>query len=164
MKKLIIFGILILFISSCQDSLVEPDPQFVQIYFKYGFRNELNTFTNTYQKDLVMDGTIKVKFWLTEIEQNRILEKANAVNYFAMRDTFKYVSPDSINVYISPDPGVQLLRIKYQSEDKTTVWRYPTPENDEEFNDLLELQHYIVTMIESKREFKVLPQARGGYD
>ncbi len=55
---------------SCTDSPVEPDPQFVQIYFKYRFNNELNTFESTYQKDLILDGTIKVNFWLTTEEQN----------------------------------------------------------------------------------------------
>ena len=167
MKSLKAFGFLILFgllISSCQDSPVEPDPQFVQIYLKYGFRNELNTFENTYQKDLVLDGTIKVNFWLTEDEQNKILEQANSVNYFAMRDTFKYLSPDSLIVIISPDPGEQILRINYQSKDKTTVWSYPTPENDEEFNDLLELRQFIITIIESKPAYKLLPPASGGYD
>jgi len=167
MKLLKYFGFLILLgllSSSCQDSPTEPDQQFVQIFLKYGFRNELNTFENTFQKDLVMDGVIKVNFWLSEKEQNKILEKVNAVNYFAMRDTFKYISPDSITVIISPDPGEQILRIKYQSEDKTTVWSYPPLENDEEFNDLLELRQYIITIIESKPGYKHLPPARGGYD
>ena len=50
-----------------------------------------------------------------------------------MRETFKYISPDSITVIISPDPGEQILRIKYQSEDKTTVWSSSPLENDEQF-------------------------------
>jgi len=164
LKYFLFLTLLSLLFSSCQDSPVEPEPQFVQIFLKYDFRNELNTFENTFQKDLVMDGVIKVNFWLSEEEQNKILEKINEVNYFAMRDTFKYVSPDSIIVIISPDPGEQILRIKYQSEDKTTVWSYPALENDEEFNKLLVLRHYIITIIESKPRYKHLPPARGGYE
>lgn len=167
MKPIKYFGLLTLIgliFSSCQDSSLEPDPQFVQIYLKYSFKNELNTFENTFQKDLVMDGTIKVKFWLTENEQNEIFEKAHSVNYFAMRDTFKYTSPDSINIIISPDPGEQTLRIKYQSEDKTTVWLYPPLENDEEFNHLLDLRQFIIAIIESKPAYRLLPPAKGGYD
>ena len=157
---LLLFG---LFLSSCQDSPVEPENQFVQIYFKYGFKNELNTFKNTFQKDLVMDGVIKVKFWLTAVEQNSILEKANSINYFSMPDTFKYISKDSIMVSIDPNPGEQILRIKYKTKDKTTIWTYPLVENNNQFNDLLELRQFIITIIESKPEYKKLPAQRGGY-
>jgi hypothetical protein len=165
MKKQKIFFILLsgLLFSACQDSPVESEEQFVKIYFKYGFRNELNTFAKTFQKDLIMDGVIKVEFWLTADEQNNILEKANALNYFAMPDTFKYISQDSINVSIDPDPGEQILRIQYRLLDKTIVWTYPPVENNSQFNDLLELQKFIITIIESKPEYKQLPAARGGY-
>jgi hypothetical protein len=43
--------------------------------FQVWFRNELNTYENTYQKDLVEDGVIKVRFWLTAEEQNKILDR-----------------------------------------------------------------------------------------
>jgi hypothetical protein len=166
MKRIKSFFVLLLLVSllsSCQDSSVEPETQFVQIYFKYSFKNELNTFENTYQKDLVLDGVIKVKFWLTAEEQNRILEKANSINYFSLPDTFKYISQDSITVSINSNPGEQILRIKYQMNDKTTLWTYPLLENDTQFNDLLELRQFIITIIESKPEFKKLPAHRGGY-
>ncbi len=164
-KKQYIFFILSvsLLLLVCQDSPVESEDQFVKIYFKYGFRNELNTFTKTFQKDLIMDGVIKVEFWLTAVEQNSILEKANALNYFTMPDTFKYISWDSINVSIDPDPGEQILRIQYRSLDKTIIWTYPPVENNGQFNELLELQKFIITIIESKPEYKELPPARGGY-
>ncbi|GAB6283109.1 MAG: hypothetical protein STSR0008_18650 [Ignavibacterium sp.] len=163
-KHLLILVLLSLLLSACKDSSVEPETPFVQIYFKYNFKNELNTFENTFQKDLVFDGVIKVKFWLTEEEQNKILEKANLVNFFSMPDTFIHSSSDSILVSINPDPGEQVLRIKYQSYDKTTLWNYPPLQNNEQFNDLIKLQQYIVSIIESKPEYKKLPPARGGYD
>jgi len=164
-KQKIIFVLLLfgLFLSSCQDSSVEPDNQFVQIYFKYELKNELNTFENTFQKDLVLDGVKKINFWLSKEEQNSILEKVNEINYFSMPDTFKYISEDSISVSIEPNPDEQILRIKYQSQDKTMIWTYPVIENDSRFKDLLELRKYIKSIIESKQEYKSLPPARGGY-
>jgi len=111
-----------------------------------------------------MDGVIKVKFWLSEEEQTKIFEKANALNYFSMPDTFINDSSDSIAVSVNPDPGEQVLRIKYQSNDKTTLWNYPPLENNPQFNDLIELRLYIVNIIESKPEYKNLPPAKGGYD
>ena len=162
-----IFIVLLLFslcFTSCQDTIVEPENQFVQIYMNYGFKNELNTFKNTYQKDLVLEGVKKVRFWLTEEEQNKILEKANIVNYFSMPDTFKYNPQDSINVIINPDPGEQILRIKYMSKDKTTIWTFPILESKTDFNNLLELRQFIITIIESKPEYRKLPPSRGGND
>jgi hypothetical protein len=167
MKNVKIFLVLLitgLIFSSCQDSFVEPEDQFVQIFLKYGFKNKLNTFENTFQKDLVRDGVIKVKFWLTAAEQNKILEKANSVYYFSMPDTFKNVSPDSIEVHFNPNPGEQTLRIKYQSNDKTTIWTYPLLENNKQLDDLMELRQFIIGIIESKPEYKNLPPANGGYD
>jgi hypothetical protein len=149
---------------SCEESPVESENQFVQIFFKDSFKDELNTFENTYQKDLVFDGVKKIDFWLTTEEQNSILEKAYEINYFSMPDTFAYVSHDSISVYIFPNPGEQILRIKYQSKDKTTIWTYPMVENDSRFTDLLELREYIRLIIEAKEEYKKLPPVRGVYE
>jgi hypothetical protein len=152
-----------LFFFSCQDTPVEPDEQFVQIYFKYDFKNELNTFENTFQKDLVLDGVIKVNFWLTIEEQNKILDKVNELNYYFLPNTLKYISHDSIIVSISPNPGEQKLRIKYQSNDKTTVWTYPLNDDNSRVKDLFELNNFIINIIESKPEYKMLPPRRGGY-
>ena len=110
-----------------------------------------------------MDGVIKVEFWLTATEQNSILEKANSMNYFAMPDTFKNFSNDSLMITMDPDPGEQILRIQHQSLDKTIVWTYPVLHTNSQLNDLLELQKFIITLIESKPEYKKLSPARGGY-
>ena len=133
--KFVLFFIA-LFLSSCKDNSVEPETQFVQIYFKYSFKNELNTFANTYQKDLVLDGVIKVKFWLTDEEQNNILDKLNSLNYFSLPDTFNYIPQDSISP--SPNPGKQILRIKYQQNDKKIIWTYPLNEDNLKVKDLME--------------------------
>lgn len=160
----LLFTCLIFF--ACKGNFVEPENQFVQLYFKYGFKNELNTFENTFQKDLIMDGVIKVSFWLTDEEQNSILEQANLIDYFSMPDTFKYVPQDSITYSISPDPGEQVLRIKYKMNDKTTIYTYPFPiitQDDTRFNNLKELRQHIVRIIESKLLYKLLPEPRGAY-
>jgi hypothetical protein len=160
---ILLLAVSLILFSSCNDSSVEPDIQFVQVYFKYEFKNELNTFENTFQKDLVLDGVKKIDFWLSTEEQNNILKKAKEINYFTFPDTFKFIPKDNISVSIDPNPGDQILRIKYQSKDKTTIWTYPVVENDSQFIELLELRKYIKSIIESKPEYKSLPPARGGY-
>ncbi len=163
-KSIFILPLLCFFLLSCQDSSMEPVNQFVQIYFKYSFKNELNTFENTYKKDLVLDGVIEVKFWLTDEEQNSIFEKAEEFNYFSLPDTFKYISQyDSISVSIEPNSGDQILRIKYKLKDKTTIWTYPLNEHNSQVRDLMKLNSFIISIIESKPEYKKLPPARGGY-
>lgn len=162
-KLIFIVPLLCLFLLSCQDSSVEPENQFVQIYFKYDFKNELNTFENTYQKDLVLDGVVKVKFWLTAEEQTSILEKANEINYFSLPDTFRYIPQDSIAVSINPNPGEQILQIKYQTNYKTIIWTYPLNEDNAQVKDLIELQNFIISIIESRPEYKKLPPRKGGY-
>ena len=162
--KIIPFSfIFCLFFFSCENTIIEPDEQFVQIYFKYDFKNELNTFENTYQKDLVLDGVIKVNFWLTAEEQNKIMAKANELNYFSLPDTLKYISQDSIMFSINPNPGEQKLRIKYLMNDKTTIWTYPLNDDNSRVKDLIELNNFIINIIESKPEYKRLPPRNGGY-
>ena len=153
------FLILFLF-NSCSDSLVEPDQQFVQIFFKYEFNNELNTFDNTYQKDLILDGSIKVNFWLTNEEQNQILNKANEINFFSFPDTFLN---DTSFVLVSPNPGEQILRIKSDNNDHQSIWTVLIDLSNPQAVKLKELSSLIISIVESKPEYKKLPPSRGGY-
>jgi len=103
-----------------------------------------------------------VPFWLTAEEQNKILNKVNEVDFFSMPDTFQYSSEDSIIILI-PDPGEQILRIKYEQKDKTIIWSFLVLANNQQFNELLQFKNFIISIIESKPEYKILPPHRGGY-
>ena len=151
--------VLVLFIS-CSDSIIEPDPQIVQVFFKYSFNNELNTFDKTYQKDLILDGTIKVSFWLTTEEQNQILNKANELNFFSFPNIFPN---DTSNVLVSPNPGDQILRIKTDNYDHQTKWTLLIDMNNPKASNIKELSSLIISIIEAKPEYKKLPPSRGGY-
>lgn len=150
-------------ILSCNENIIQPDEQFVNILFKYDFKNELDTFNNTYQKDLVLDGLIKIDFWLTTDEQNQIIEKANQLNFFLLPDTILADTP----VQITPNPG-QFLRIKTETEDHSILWNIILEEfQAEQYEDFLKVQQlaeFIRLIIESKPGYKKLPPANGGYD
>jgi hypothetical protein len=167
-KQKCLFGILkilcwSLLVCSCSKTTTAPDPQFLKIHFYYGFGNELNTFEQTYTKDLVLDGYITVDFWLTEAEQETIRNKLQVVNFFSFPDTLIYqIGPDSIMVRIEPDPGWQFLRVTDENKEKIVYWRYPLPDEYEFVPLLLELKNLIVDIIESKPEYKALPPPRGG--
>lgn len=111
---------------------------------------------------MVLDGVIKVRFLLTPEEQNKILEKANSINYFSLPDTFKYVPVNGMKI-TEPNPGEQILRIKYQHKDKKIIWTYPLNDNFPEVKDLMELKDFIISIIISKPEYKKLPSPNSAY-
>ena len=166
-KQKCLFGILkilcwSLLIYSCSKTITAPDPQFLKIHFYYGSGNELNTFEQTYTKDLVLDRYITVDFWLTEAEQETIRNKLYAADFFSFPDTLIYqIGFDSIMVRIEPDPGWQFLQVADENRDKIVYWRYPFPEGNEFVPRLVELKNLIIDIIESKPEYQALPPARG---
>jgi hypothetical protein len=161
--KIIFFSliILILFLNiSCSENIFQPDEQFVQILFKYNFKDELNTFENYLTKDLVLDGLIKVNFWMTKEEQNKIQDKVFDTQFFLLPDTILNTAP----VDVSPNP-VQSLKIKVNSDENSVTWNYIIPEyQTEQYQKLVELSRFIINIIESKPEYKSLPPRNGGYD
>lgn len=167
MKKIwyLIFGLFL--ITACSENKsVEPktEVQNLKIHFHYSFKNELNTFDQTFQKDLVMDGTIKVPFYLTQEEQNDILNTITGVDFYSFPDTIRNEpGPDGIIMTINPDPGRQFIRIEYQGKEKLVNWFCPLPQDNPNGIRLLTLQQKIIEIIESKPEYQALPPARGGY-
>ena len=165
MPKIQFFALIIsVFFLKCEKNVLEPESQFLKIHFHYGLNNELNTFEQTYQKDLVLDGTVKIPFWLTAVKQEQILIKVQTIHFFQFPDTIKYKpEADSIAVVMVPNPSRQFLRIQYHQQDKTVNWHYPLPEDNEYVPLLLELTGLIIEIIKSKPEYQSLPPARGWY-
>ncbi|MFC1543025.1 hypothetical protein ACFL4K_00635 [Candidatus Neomarinimicrobiota bacterium] len=149
---------------TCEDMQVACE-QFVEVHFHYGFKNELDTFELTYQKDLVGDGVISTDFWFTTDEQEELLAKVEQYNFYLLPDTIKQRE----HVIVKPDAGWQFLRIKQGDRNHTVSWYnlvswyYPQPEYEEYIPDLRALHDYITELIESKCAYQLLPPARGGY-
>lgn len=135
------------------------DAQVLKIYMQYGFKDELDTFEQTLQKDLIADGTIRVPFWLSTAEQDLILQKVLDVGFFAFPDTLKREA----GFMVSPDPSPDVLRIEYQDQANTVVWYYPIDSSGGHAEGIIELRDLITHIIREKPEYKILPQARGGY-
>lgn len=153
------YSVLILNLS-CSDQIVEPDEQNVQILYKYYYKDELNTFDKYLIKDLVLDGLIKVDFWLTTAEQESIKNKVYELNFFSMPDSMMNTAP----VEISPN-FTQYLRIKIDDDDHEVTWNIILPEYQiEDHIKIIELGKFIRDIIESKPEYLKLPPKRGGYD
>lgn len=162
--------LLILFLSlglwSCEEETIretgQPDVQFLKIHFRYDFGNELNTFNQTYTKDLVLDGYITIPFWLTTAEQQQIDGKLEALDFFNLPDTIlSAVSGDTVSTF-DPNPGRQFLRAEHANANKEVSWYYPLPENDPAANAIIELSEFIQNLIHSKPDYQKLPAPRGG--
>ncbi len=165
MKRVICFVGLICLIGfySCQKDITQPDEQFLKLHFRYGFGNELNTFEQTYTKDLVLDGSITVNFWLTTEEQQRIIEKMEEIDFVILPDTISTISQeDSLGGTIEPNPGRQFILADYNNNRKEVSWFLPLPENNYASELILELEELIINIIHSKPEYQKLPEPRGG--
>jgi len=137
-----------------------PDEQFVNIHYKYFYKDELNTFNNSLTKDLFAKGTVTIDSYLTNKEQNLILRKAFDLGFFNLPDTLNYAGPDSIKCKLEPDPGLQYLRIKYKNKDKTVCW-FLVNSCPAEYKKIIELTSAIKDIIESDFRYKILPDREG---
>lgn len=155
------FSLLLLTLLSACDlgDSIAPEPQFVKVRFESGFRDVLDTFTGNLTKDLVLDGTITIPFWLTRSEQETILAAAEREQFFALPDSLW----STAFVVIDPDPSPDLLRIQVNGRDKTVVWNYAALATTLEGQRIQRLAAIIRRIIEAKPEYRRLPAARGGY-
>jgi len=132
---------------------IEPGFHFT---FRYGVnaRNELDTFQNTYTKDLITSGTVTVPFQLTPAELKSVQEKITELDLFKQTitksDTLIAQYPCS-SYWLS----VELDGVKQNLNwDQCTGTMTPT---NQSFAD------FMTQLIENHPEYKALPEATGGY-
>ena len=137
-----------------------PDPTSQSIsfnlIFKYGVgaKNELNTFTQTYTKDMVVDPSITIKFTLTDSEIAGIYQKLNDLKLFD-----ESAKPIEGNLMVTPCSSYY-LKVQIDSEEKELSWNNCKGKISDKF---LQFTNYITQIIESKEEYKNLPTPRSGY-
>ena len=136
--------------------------QDIKIFYKYSFKNELNTYDLKLTKDLVLDGTITVDFWLTKEEQEKTILKLEEIDFYNLPDSLTWIKSDSIKPQVDPDPGKQILKIKYKNQEKQIYW-YIINSYPDECEKIIKLTKTISDVIFSKPEYKSLPAANGGY-
>ena len=136
---------------------VAHDPQTVEIHLQYGFLNELNTFEGTLTKDLVVDGSVSVAFWMPAADQDSILEKAERLSFFDLPDTI----PGLTGAAIDPGPSPDWLRIRSGGKDQMVVWTYPLDPDNVQAAAVQELADYIFSVVQRNPVYILLPPARG---
>jgi hypothetical protein len=126
------------------------------IIFKYGIgsKNALDTFENKFTKDMIAAPSITVDFKLTQAEMESIGQKINGLDLLN-----KESKVGDMNVMMTPCSNYYL---KLQASDlvKEIIWDNCSGEITKTYQ---QFSDFMINLIESKKEFKDLPAAQGGY-
>jgi len=162
--KIIIPLICITTFSSCLRNSNDNNSKFVLINYRYGLDNELNTFDDTFIKNVIGHGNIKIKLYFSNSEQDEIINKALRIGFFKIPDTLN-VNDQFAGRFNDSEivkEKIQSLRIKYKNLDKKIIWRGMLPYNNPEAQGLAELTFLIRKIIKAKPVYKSLPAINSG--
>ncbi len=133
--------------------------------FNFGIhgQNGLNTSTGTFTKDMVADPSIVVDLLCTENELDRVLSKMTEMDLSSYPD--KLVSSSSS---FRIPPSVYGFTVSKNSELKKVRWSPSTidltsPSEDERIRQFQELIALVRGILESKEEYRNLPEPTGHY-
>jgi hypothetical protein len=135
------------------------------LIFKYGVtaKNELDTFKETYTKDMIADPSITIKLPLSEEEMNRIYQKMVEIDFFSYPEAFKVTVPaGELTSMVTPFSSYHFT-VEYNSQIKKLSWADDVTNSDEKAAKLRELIKLIKSIIESREEYKKLPEPKSGY-
>jgi hypothetical protein len=167
-RGIILAGMLALVMSlagmaGCDEA--EPEAAGCNLEFRYGVMagNILNTFEGTYTKDMVTDPPITVELSLSEDEKDIIYQKMVEIDFFSYPDEFSVdVPPDGIIGKVTPYSSYY-FRVEHDSQIKELRWDDEITNTDEKADRLRELITLIRSIIETKEEYKSLPEPTSAY-
>ena len=154
MKALIIATTLLL-LRSCSP----PNKGQFDFVFKFGVggKNELNTFDNTFTKDLVMDPPQKLALKLTAEEKQKIYNKLKEIDFDQMADGAELPCAAA-----QPHSTCKLV-VTMDGHQKTIAWSGSDNPADSTCVKLAGLQQLIISIIFNRDEYKRAKPIRGGY-
>jgi hypothetical protein len=167
-KGVILTGMLALVVCfTAMAGCVEQKPEVsnFNLEFKYGITagNVLDTFEGTYTKDMVADPPITIDLVLSEEEKEEIYQKMVEIEFFDYPDEFYVdVSPGATTTIVTPYSSYY-LRVEYDSQTKELRWDDDIKNPDEQADKLRELIQTIRDIVESKDEYKELPEPTSAY-
>ena len=133
-------------------------PPTVNFVFKYGVGaiNELNTISQTYTKDMVIDPPVTVKMVLTDTEKVTVW---NRLYLLKLAQEAEKPKGQTINADRSSCSNYY-LHMWIDSTQKSVAWDNC---QDQLEAGLQEFTDFIINLIESKEEYKELPTSKDGY-
>jgi hypothetical protein len=132
--------------------------------FKYGVsgKNTFDTFAGTFTKDMGPDAPITIELKLSSEEMDSVYQKMVEIDFFNYPDKFSVSIPDAQKTEVAPYP-TYFFRVAYGSKTKELLWHDKYVNYDVPGGKLMELINLIRDIIESKQEYKNLPEAKPGY-
>ena len=128
--------------------------------------NTLDTFQGTYIKDMVRDPSIRIHLALTEAEMDRIYQKMVEIDFFNYPDNFSVSVPPGVPTGIRTPYSSYYFKVAYSSRIKELWWNDEIVYKDyidEKADRLRELIRLIKDIVESKGEYKKLPEPTSAY-
>jgi len=144
--------------SNAPTNLPSGEPASFNLIFKYGvgMKNELNTFDQTYTKDMIMDPSVTIKFKLTDSELAGISQKITDLKVF---DKNEESAEGDVGMTRTPCSSYHL-----KAQKDSVLEELSWDDCQGKISDKLQqFTDYIIQIIESKEEYKNLPVPKGGY-
>ncbi len=182
MKQFIVMFLILFLVNGCsnveksaviinlkdsEDPVILPTkmPKDFNFSLKYGVgaRNEINTFENTFTKDLILDGTITTELTLTNKERKAIYHRMKEIELLATVQAASYEGEDGSSIWMEPASDYFL---EIQLDGKIYKLHWAGHIFDKEVRDTLAifvLRFLHEEIIENKPEYKNLPEANGWY-
>jgi len=138
------------------------------IIFRYGSSsaknpNELDTVRGYFRKDMVNKDPAWTKMDLTQDELDTIYQKMVDIDFFSYPKGFQ---PKLEGEVIGITTPFTVYYLEYQNETGTKVvyWntQYVVPK-DPQYDNLKELAHLIIEIIQAKPEYQKMPKPTAGY-
>ncbi len=177
MKRSSIYFLLIISLLVCMSGCLKPAASTIttpditgdsgfNFIFKYGVTagNILDTFQNTFTKDMVTDPPITVALTFTQQEKDLIYRKMVEIGFFDFPADFNDRIPADLETTQIVTPG---QRYYFKTQAGQTVkelnWDAGRIYEDQMSKDLESLTKLIIQIIEPKDEYKQIPQPTSGY-
>lgn len=152
-------------LSGCSSNHMPTEkPQDFAFVLKYGIgaKNELNTKNGTFTKDLVLSGTSTIPLELSNDELTMIYNEMRKISINNYPEDFKPDNDSTIKRWVTPCQTYELF-ITYNRKEHQINWVDSNLSEGSEAKNLRDLINMIVSTIESKEEYKKLPEPQGGY-
>lgn len=168
MKKVlaVALGVILLTpaLAGCAENARTPVESF-NFILKYGItaKNVIDTYGDKFTKDMITAPSITIDLRLTEEEMDRIYQKMVEIKFFDYPETFKVEAPPGEPTGIVTPYSTYIFTVETDGRTKTLQWDDEITNPDEKTEKLRELINLIREIIESREEYKQLPEPEGGY-
>jgi hypothetical protein len=148
-------------LTGTKNKLPPTKPKDFNFIFSYGVdsKNQLDTIKGQYTKDMVTEPSVSTNLKLSDEDMATIYSEIRKINILDYPDSFK---PKN-NLFQSPYYTYN-FKVIADGIEKNISWADENASESREAIQLRELFKKIQEIIESKEEYKKLPEAKGGYD